>query len=87
MGEQEKGSFVWCFNTEEGARACVALMASGDNVERWTVSHGTDGDGWDLRVELDEYGVAWARGFACAFARLTPNEASSDLVHATKGAS
>ncbi len=73
--------FVWCFSSESVARACVELMVRGNNVgdeefRDWLVKR--DEDGWILLVaEKNEAAMQWMRGFACAFARLTPGE--SDL--------
>lgn len=72
-----KHAFIWAFSTEEHARACVALLAKGNNidVEQCEIKYDDDDDTFDLWIETDsDEASRWFSGFACAFARMTPGE-------------
>jgi hypothetical protein len=76
--------FLWSFNTEKAARDCLALLVAGDNLRegrdegRARIAY-NDG-GWELSIRTsDPEALAWLRGFACGFVRMTPGEREGEL--------
>jgi hypothetical protein len=76
--------FLWSFNTEKAARDCLALLVAGDNLRegrdegRARIAY--NDDGWELSIRVgNSEDLAWYRGFACGFVRMTPGERESEL--------
>jgi hypothetical protein len=74
--------FLWSFNTEKAARDCLVLLVAGDNVREGEarIVYNADDDGWELSIRTsDPEALAWLRGFACGFVRMTPGEREGEL--------
>lgn len=83
-------SLLWSFNSEKAARDCLALLTAGDNINEANtrVAYNADDKGWELSIRaFDARALAWFRGFACAFVRMTPGECESELGYSPAGES